>query len=273
MIGGRMKNKSFVLLTAVLIFISLTVFNEGQSTESYMQQFQRNLMDSFIGPMSAEGKEVTPQLRAMFMGYILNRQSHRIGEFEMDKIRMKNLISEVREFLKAVSPGEDLWPIVDAGLQGQYNNDVDTMLGGSPYVESVFPTLDDMARDWRDWEYSLERFSSYPDRQLILNVVQNFLQLLKAKSYQEALKLCGGRCYENFSKWLEAASQSQVEFDRFNQYFAGLEWREGPAGMADTDPPMVQITFNLREQGDDWDEDPCILILDYGVWKIARFLD
>ena len=268
-----MKNKSLIFLTAVLIFVSLTVFNEGQSTESYMQQFQRNLMDSFIGPMNADGKEVTPRLRAMFMGYILDRQAGRIGEFETDKLRMKNLVSEVREFLKIVSPEEDLWPIVEAGMRGEYTREVDALLGGPAYVESIFPTLDVMARDWRDWEYSPERFSSYPNRQLILNVVQNFLQLLKVKSYQEALKLCGGRCYENFSKWLEEASQSQVEFDRFNQYFAGLEWREGPAGMADTDPPMVRITFYLREQGDDWDEEPCILILDYGVWKIARFID
>jgi len=268
-----MKNLSLIFLTAMLIFVSSQAVNAGQSSESYMQQFQRNLMDSFIGPMNADGKEVTPRHRAMFMGYILDRQAGRIGEFEMDKLRMKNLVSEVREFLKAVSPEEDLWPIVEAGMRGEYTQEVDALLGGSAYVEPIFPTLDDMVRDWRDWEYSSDRFYSYPDQEAVLEVVENFLQQMKAKRYQEALKFCAGRCYENFSKWLAEVSQSQEESIRFNQYFENLEWKAGLAGMAGTDPPIVKIIFALRDPDGDWEEDPCIMILDYGVWKVARFID
>jgi hypothetical protein len=268
-----MKNKSFVFLTAVLIFVSSQAGNTGQSAESYMQQFQRNLMDSFIGPMNASDKEVTPKMRAVFMGYILDRQAGRIGEFEMDKLRMQNLVSEVKEFLMAVSPEEDLWPLVEAAMMGQYKQDVDSILGGSPYVEPIFPTLDDMVRDWRNWDYSPERLNSYPDNQAIFNVALNFLQMMKEKRFQEALQFTGGRCYENFSKWLAEASQSQEESIRFNQYFENLEWKIGLAGMADTDPPMVRIMFDLRDPDGDWDEDPCILILDHGVWKIGRFID
>lgn len=265
-----MKNQSLFFLTAVLIFVFSQAVNAGQSSESYMQQFQRNLMDSFIGPMNADGKEVTPRLRAIFMGYILDRQAGRIGEFEMDKLRMKNLVSEVKEFLKTVSPEEELWPIVEAGMRGEYTREVDALLGGPAYVEPIFPTLDDMVRDWHDWDYSTDKFYSYPDQEAVLNVAEKFLQLMKAKRYQEALKLTGGRLFENFSQWLSGDPNSQEEM---NQYFENLEWKAGLAGMADTDPPIVKIIFALRDPDGDWEEDPCIMILDSGVWKIGRFID
>lgn len=265
-----MKRKKLAYLMAGAVMISAAVLNSGQHSESYMQQFQRNLMDSFIGPMNAERKEVTPRHRAMFMGYILNRQAGRIGEFDMDKIRMKDLVSEVKEFLQAVSSGEDLWPIVEAGMRGEYTQEVDTMLGGPVYVEPIFPTLDDMVGDWNDWDYSSNRLYDYPDHKAVLNVAQNFLQHVKAKRYQEALKLTGGRLFENFSQWLSGDPSPQ---DEMNQYFENLEWKAGMAGMADTDPPIVKIIFALRDLEGDWDDDPCILILDYGVWKIGRFID
>lgn len=61
------------------------------------------------------------------MGYILNRQTHYIDAFEMDEIRMRSLISEVREFLQAVSTQEDLWPIVEAGLRGEFEQEVEAI--------------------------------------------------------------------------------------------------------------------------------------------------
>lgn len=267
-----MKKFTYALL-ALMISVFSTATHADQNSESYLQQFQRNLMDSFIGHMRADGKEVTPRHRAMFMGYILNRQKHRIGTFEMDKRRMNDLIAEVKGFLKSVSPDNDLWPVVEAGMRGEYQQEVDAMLGGSAYVTSIFPTLDDMLGNWQKWDYTSNRFYNHPDNQTILNIAQTFLQMLRAKQYQDALKLTAGRCFEQFSKWLSEASNSKESLDRLNQYFENLEWKAGLAGMTDTDPPMVKIIFALRDPDGDWEEDPCIMILDNSTWKIARFID
>ena len=267
-----MKKKVYFLLS-LIIFVSTTAVDAGQNSESYLDHFQRNLMDSFIGPMRAMDKEVTPLLRAKFMGYILDRQVGRIGAYEMDKRRMNILIAEVKEFLKAVFPDRDLWPIVEAGMRGEYTQEVNAMLGGTAYVTSIFPTLDDMVSSWMNQEYNTTRYYNHPDHEAILNLAHTFLQMIKAKQYQDALKLTTGRCFEQFSEWLSGASNSKEEFDRFNQYFENLEWKAGLASMTNTDPPMVKIIFALRDPDGDWEEDPCIIILDDGVWKIARFID
>ena len=68
-------------------------------------------------------------------------------------------------------------------------------------------------------------------------------------------------------------SNSQEEQDKFNQYFDNLEGWAGLAGIVDTDSPRIRIMFFSRTSGEDWDEDPCILILDIDVWKITRFID
>jgi len=267
-----MKKFGYFLLF-LIILVSSNRATIGQRSESFLDQFQRNLMDSFIGPMRTEGKEVTPLLRAKFMGYILDRQAGRIGAYEMDKRRMNDLLVEVKGFLNSVSPDYDLWPVVEAGMRGEYNQEVNAMLGGSAYVTSIFPTLDDMVSGWQNQAYNSSRFYNHPDNEAILNIAQTFLQMLHTKQYQDALKLTAGRCFEQFSKWLKEASNSQQEFDRLNQYFENLEWKAGLAGMTDTNPPMVKIIFALRTPDGDWDEDPCIMIRDDGIWKIARFID
>jgi len=267
-----MKKFGYFLLL-LMILVSLTIANTGQKSESYLEQFQRNLMDSFIGNMRADGKEVTPRHRAMFMGYILNRQASRIGTYDMDKRRMNDLIAEVKGLLKTVSPERDLWPVVEAGIRGESKKEVDAMLGGSAYVTSIFPTLDEMVGSWQEWDYNSSRFDNHPDNQAIFSVAQSFLQMMKAKQYQDALKLTAGRCFEQISKWLSEAADSKESYDQFNQYFENLEWKAGLAGMTDTDPPMVKIIFALRDPDGDWEEDPCIMIQDDGIWKIARFID
>jgi hypothetical protein len=260
-------------LLLLMILTSLTTAGTGQKSESFLDQFQRNLMDSFIGNMRAGGKEVTPRHRAMFMGYILNRQAARIGAYDMDKRRMDHLIAEVKGFLKDASPGRDLWPVVEAGMRGEYNQEVDAMLGGSAYVTAIFPTLDEMVGSWNKWDYNSNRFYSHPDNEAILSKAQTFLRMMKAKQYQDGLKLTTGRCFEQFSEWLSETASSRERNDRFSQYLENLEWKAGLAGMTDTDPPMVKIIFALRDPDGDWDDDPCIMILDDGIWKIARFLD
>lgn len=267
-----MKKLGYFLLS-LMILVSMTTADTGQKSESFLDQFQRNLMDSFIGKMRADGKEVTPRHRAMFMGYILDRQKQRIGTYDMDKRRMNELIAEVKGFLKSVSPDNNLWAIVEAGMRGEYNQEVDAMLGGSAYVTAIFPTLDDMVASWTKWDYDSNRFNNHPDNQAILKVAQTFLQMMKAKQYQDALKLTAGRCFEQFSELLSEAADSEGVHDRFIQYLDNLEWKAGQAGMTDTDPPMVKIIFALRDPDGDWDDDPCIMILDDGIWKIARFLD
>lgn len=267
-----MKKSCNILLALIILALSFPAAS-GQRSESFIEQFQRNLMDSFIGPMRTAGKEVTPRHRAMFMGYILDRQLGRIGSYAMDKRRMKDLIAEVQEFLSSVSAGSDLWPVVEAGMRGEYRQEVDAMLGGSAYVTAVFPTLDDMVGSWQSGDYNTSRFYNHPDNQAILATVESFLQRLRAQRYQDALQLTAGRCHEQFSEWRAEVSKAEGGQDRFGQYLKNLEWKAGLAGMTDTDPPMVKIIYALRDPDGDWEEDPCILIRDDGVWKIARFLD
>jgi len=158
-------------------------------------------------------------------------------------------------------------------MRGESAQEVDAMLGGSAYVTSIFPTLDDMLDSWQKGDYDSNRFYNHPDNETILSVAQTFLQMMRAKQYQDALKLTAGRCFEQFSEWLSEAANSKESDDRLSQYLENLEWKAGLAGMTDTDPPMVKIIFELRDPDGDWEEDPCIMILDDGVWKIARFID
>lgn len=262
-----------ILLISLMIFMSSPAVGSGQDPESYLQQFQRNLMDSFIGKLSADGIKATPRQRAMFIGYLLNRQAHNIGEFATDKIRMASLVAEVKEFLESVSSGEDLWPVVEAGMRGEFKQEVDALLGGSAYVVPIFPSLDDMVTDWRKWDYSPDRFAAYPENQAVLEVPLAFLRMLKENRYPEALSLAGGRCYEQLVKALSESSSSPEKADQFNRYFQNLAWQVGQAGMTDTNPPLARIMFSLRNPKGKWEEDPCIMILDNGIWKIARFID
>jgi len=268
-----MRKYSSFFISALIFFMSYSAVGAGQETESYLQQFQKNLMASFIGKLSADGITATPRQRAMFMGYILNRQAYRAGEFETDKIRMASLVAEVKEFLESVSAGEDLWPVVEAGMRGEFKQEVDALLGGSAYVEPIFPSLEDMVRDWRKWDYSPDRFAAYPGNRAVLEAPLAFLQMLKDNRYPEALGLAGGRCYEQLGKALSESSSSPEKADQFNRYFQSLAWQVGQAGMAETEPPMARIMFSLRNPNGKWEEEPCIVILDNGIWKVAKFID
>jgi|GEM_PF-4723745 len=261
------------LIFASLIVGPLPAVRPGQRGESYLEPFQRTLRDSFIGILAVQGKKVTSRHRAMFMGYILHRQRSRVGEFEMDKLRMSWLVSEVKEFLQAVSPEEDFWPVVEAGMRGEFDQEVEAMLGGSAYVEAVFPTLKELAWDWQKQDYSPDRYAGYPGHEKILQITLTFLQLLKEKRYPEALRLSGGRLHEQLNKLFSESAPYSGQRDRFLQYIDSLEWKAGEAGLADSDPPMARIVFSLRDQKGKWSDDPCVLILDRGVWKIVRFLD
>ena len=268
-----MRKYSSFFLSALILFMSSLAVGSGQDPESYLQQFQRNLMDSFIGKLSADGITATPRQRAMFMGYLLNRQAQRQGKFATDKIRMASLVAEVKAFLESVSAGEDLWPVVEAGMRGEFKQEVDALLGGSAYVEPIFPTLDAMVKDWRKWDYSPELFARYPGKQAVLDVSQAYLRMLKENRYPEALGLAAGRCYEQLGKALSESSSSPEKADQFNRYFRSLTWQVGQAGMAETEPPMARIMFSLRDPNGKWEEEPCIMILDNGIWKVAKFID
>jgi hypothetical protein len=256
-----------------MVFLTSPLLGAGQNNESDLGRFQKNFMASFIGKLSADGITATPRQRAMLMGYLLNRQAQRQGEFETDKIRMASLVAKVQGFLQSVSPGEDLWPVVEAGLRGEFKQEVDALLGGSAYVEPIFPTLDDMVRDWRKWEYCPDRFVAYPANRAVLEMPLAFLQMLKENRYPEALGLAGGQCYEQLVKALSESSSSPEKADQFNRYLQSLAWQVGQAGMADTDPPMARIIFSLRNPNGKWEEEPCIMILDNGIWKVAKFID
>ena len=158
-------------------------------------------------------------------------------------------------------------------MRGEHTQEVDALLGGSAYVEPIFPSLDDMVRDWRNWDYSPELFARYYANQMVLDIATAFLQRLKENRYPEALSLAGGRCYEQLGKLLAESSATRESAERFNREFQSLAWQIGQAGMTETEPPMVRIMFSVRNPKGKWEDEPCILILDNEVWKVARFLD
>jgi hypothetical protein len=262
-----------LLLFFLAVLLAAPVPGAGQRSRSDLDKFQQTLMASFTGALSADGKTATPRQRAMFMGYILNRQAQRLGAFEADKLRMAALVADVKAFLESVSAGENLWPVVEAGMRGESKQEVDALLGGSAYVEAVFPTLDEMVRDWRKWDYSPELLARTPGNRAILNVPLTFLQMMKDKRYPEALALCGGRCYEKFSKAVAESATSPGMAERLNLLFANLQWRVGQAGLTETEPRMARIMFSLLNPKGKWEDEPCIMILDNGKWKVARFID
>ena len=272
-IFSRMRTCPCFLIISLIAFLTSPLLAAGQDYESDLERFQQTLMASFIGKLSADGMTATPRQRAMFMGYLLNRQAQRLGKFETDKSRMASLVAEVKGFLESVSAGQNLWPVVEAGLRGEFKQEVDALLGGSAYVEPIFPTLDAMVKDWRKWDYSPELFARYPGKQAVLDVSQAYLRMLKENRYPEALGLAAGRCYEQLGKALSENSSSPEKADQFNRYFRSLTWQVGQAGMAETEPPMARIMFSLRDPNGKWEEEPCIMILDNGIWKVAKFID
>lgn len=44
---------------------------------------------------------------------------------------MKDLINEVEGFFKSVSADSELWPVVEAGMRGEYNQEVNVILFGT----------------------------------------------------------------------------------------------------------------------------------------------
>jgi hypothetical protein len=243
----------------------------GQTEESYLDVFQRTLLESFIGPLQADEKDITREQRAIFMGYILNRQDSHIGHFETDRLRQEKLVAEVRDFLAAISPDRDLWPFVEAGRSGSHKNEVDEMLGGSPFVAPIFPSLKTITQQWNELEYSYDRFQNHPRKQEALRTAQNFLLALRGLRYEEAKSYLGGRFYEEFTAWLIQIQTNPEEKAKVEAYFSSLEWMSGMNEMADTDPPFARILHTLPDREGNWDEHWCYMILDNGAWKIVRF--
>ena len=243
----------------------------GQNDKSYLDVFQHTLLESFIGPLQAEGKEVTPEQRAIFMGYILNRQDSHIGHFEADRLRQEKLVAEVRDFLASISPDQDLWPYVEAGRSGSHKKEVDEMLSGSPYVAPIFPSLKTITRQWNELEYSYNLFQSHPRKQEALHTARDFLRALRGLKYEEAKSYLGGRFFEEFTAWLAQVQADPEEKAKIDKYFSSFEWMDGMNEMAATDPPFARILHTLPDQEGDWDDHWCYLILDNGNWKIVRF--
>lgn len=265
-----MRKHAIILILAAAVLGSVPAVQSDVGRESDFQKFQRTLMSSFIGHLAADGKDVTNRQRAMFMGYILHRQAKEIGEFETDKARMASLLEDVKAFLRAASPGEDLWPVVEAGMRGEFTREIDAMLGGSAYVEPTFNSLDDMVASARHLEFPSEGFDRHPQKNEILQMAMDFLQLVKEERYTEARKLTGGRLLEEITAFLADLAQSD-ETRQESGRFSNLEWKIGSASLSDTDPPMVKIDFLLRIADEGWYKKPCILIRDHGRWKIAYF--
>lgn len=266
-----MRKHAFVLILAAAVLGSVPAVQSDIVGESDFQRFQRTLMSSFIGHLAADGKEVSARQRAMFMGYILHRQAQFVGEFETDKARMASLVAEVREFLRAASPGEDLWPVVEAGMRGEFTREIDDMLGGSAYVEPVFRPLDDMIDSTGPREFCPERFDRYPGKDEILRTAMDFLQFVKEERYADARALTGGRLFEDIGEYLAELAQSEAARQESSRHSENLEWKIGRAALSDTDPPMVRIEFFVRYRDVDWQEIPCMMILDGGRWKVADF--
>jgi len=257
------------LVALVLIFWSSQ--SPGQGDEAMLDALLDNLKINFLSPLQSEGVSVTNEQRAKFIGYILDRQSRYIGEFETDKLRLQTLTQQVKNFLNQISSGEDLWPLVEAGMTESFKTEVNTLLGGSPYVKPIFNSIGIVYRERRTYNFTESRYNNYPNKNKIMASTQGFLSAIRDKRFDEIPGLIAGHFAEEWSEVLEGLKTDPGQRQAMEAFFEFREWKLFSAKMADSQPPLVHIIWGIAETGGNWAEYEMLLILDADTWRIINF--
>jgi len=256
------------LVALVLIFWSSQ--SPGQGDEDMLDALLDNLKINFLSPLQSEGVSVSNEQRTKFIGYILDRQSRYMGEFEADKLRMQKLTKQVKDFLNQLSPEEDLWPLVEVGMTESFKTEVHSLLGGSPYVRPIFNSIGDVYRDRSTLDFTESRYYNYPDKNKIIASVQGFLMAIRDKRFDETPGLVAGHFAEEWSKILEDLKTDPEQRQAMEALVESMEWKLFSAKMADSQPPLVHIIWGIAETGGNWADYEIYLILDAGTWRIIK---
>ena len=266
----KMKNNGKTVMS-VLLLAAFFCLSFGQESEDLLGPLIDNLQVNFLSQLQAQGIEVTNVQRAKFIGYILNRQSHYLGEFETDRIMMRKLIQQVKEFMGSISPREDLWPIVEAGLADRYREEVHSLLGGSPYVEPLFPSLGKALERHYDLVFDMWEFEKHPDKTEIMDTARRFLTVLKEKRFAEIPPLIAGRFAEEWSKMTEAMRDGSRDGQEMTAFFEQMDWLLAEAAMTSTKPQVARLQWAISMPDGDMEVFDMLLIYDAGTWRIVRF--
>jgi hypothetical protein len=162
----------FFFLRGVALFAVLLLISPGaiaQSGPELLDEFNRGLMVNFIGPMRSAGVQVTPELRAKCIGYQLHRHKSLAGNYIYDRQCIDKLTTELKTFITSVG-GQASWSIVQNGVRGDYDMEIEGLLGGSVYVAPIFTSLDDIERQRKRVQYSEQQFYKIKDHRNIISI-------------------------------------------------------------------------------------------------------
>lgn len=263
-------NRKWKICLVALVLIFWSSQSPGQGTEDLLDALLDNLKINFLAPLQSEGVSVSNEQRTKFIGYILDRQSKYIGEFETDKLRMQMLIQQVKDFLNQISSGEDLWPLVQAGMMESFKTEVHTLLGGSPYVKPIFDSIGAVYRDRRTLNFTESRYYNYPDKNKIMASVQGFLSAIRDKRFDETPGFVAGHFAGEWSEVLEDLKTDPQQHHDMEAFVESIEWKLISAKLADSQPPILHMIWGIAETGGNWANYEMFLILDAGTWRIVK---
>ena len=258
---------NYKLIAVVFLFL-LPGLALSQMTMDYLNDFNDGLMINFIGPLRAKGVKITPELRAKCIAYQLYRHVGSVEPFDTDRIEAKKLEEQVRTFIRDNAP-ED-WPIIKGGMNGEYNKEIEALLGGPVYVEPIIKSLDPVASERKTHHYSEKLYEGYSQKEKIKNTAERFLHLFKEKSYQELQPLMAGHLADEWEKVKEEMSRDTEQRRRIDSFADRLVWRFVKGGVSETDPPMAELIFTIVDNEEMVDYE-MFLILDNSRWKVIAF--
>ncbi len=264
-----MANRLVIFLSLTLV--SLTCLSPAQESEELLDSLLNNLKINILAPLHARGLETSNQQRAMYIGYILNRQAQFAGNFETDRLLMQKLQQQVRDFLNDISSDPDMWSNVENGMAGKYNNDMEQTKEGAPYIEPIFTSLGTMLENKSALDLSHDRYYAYPNKNEIIRSAQDFFYAFKEKRYADTRRLTAGKFADEWARILEEAHTVPKRRQELESLGETLEWKLFSSTLADSQPPVAHIVWGIAEPGANWFDYDMWLILDAGTWRIVEF--
>ncbi|OGD24439.1 MAG: hypothetical protein A2Y69_15090 [Candidatus Aminicenantes bacterium RBG_13_59_9] len=234
-----------------------------------LAEFNKILQVNFIAPLRAANITITPELRAKCIAYQLHRQLGLLGEFESDREAGRHLLEAVRKFVVgASSPG--IWAIVESGLQGQYTEEINRLLGGSAYVPPIISSLDGIVSKRKSLDFDPDKYYAHAERDRIMGAAQDFFLAIREQRFEDVQKYVAGKMAEEWPQTLKAMKEKPDVLREMTSFSEKLEWKLFSAALAETSPPLAQLIFGLNDI-DKWRDYEMYIILDAGHWRVVKF--
>jgi len=263
-----MPKTGLLLLCAFVALISLPPARSQDATD-LLAEFNKILQVNFIAPLRAANITITPELRAKCIAYQYHRQLGLLGEFESDREAGRHLLEAVRNFVVgASSPG--IWAIVESGLQGQYTEEINRLLGGSAYVPPIISSLDGIVSKRKSLDFDPDKYYAHAERDRIMGAAQDFFLAIREQRFEDVQKYVAGKMAEEWPQTLKAMKEKPDALREMTSFAEKLEWKLFSAGLAETSPPLAQLIFGLNDI-DKWRDYEMYIIRDAGNWRIVKF--